>query len=166
MKRIFISLFAAAAICTCFAACKSNTNDKPEASNNNTQSTVSEGAVDINKNNGAVTDRNGIIGDDDTPAEDSRGSLASKAGDAVGDLGQDVGSAVEDIGDGVGSAVEDIGDGVGGAIGDIGDGVGNAADDIGEGAGSAVEDIGNGVGSAAGDMGNSTSRSESSGANR
>ncbi len=166
MKRILISLFAAAAICTCFAACKSNTDDKPEASNNNTQSTVSEGATDVQKNNGSVTDKNGIIGDDDTTDESSRESLASKAGDAVGDMGEDVGSAVEDIGDGVGSAVEDIGDGVGSAIGDIGDGAGNAADDIGEGAGSAIEDIGNGAQSAAGDMGNATSTAESSGSGR
>ena len=166
MKRIAISLLAAAAICTCFAACKNNTNDKPEASNNNTQSTVSEGATDVQKNNGTVTDENGIIGDDDTPAENSRESLASKAGDAVGDMGEDVGSAVEDIGDGVGSAVEDIGDGVGGAIGDVGGGVGNAADDIGEGTGSAIDDIGEGAESAAGGMGNTASGSESSESNR
>ena len=166
MKRTVISILAAAAICTCFAACKNNTDSKPETSNNNTQSTVSEGATDVQKNNGSVTDKNGIIGDDDTPAENSKDSLASKAGDAVGDIGEDVGSAVEDIGDGVVSAVEDIGDGVGGAIGDVGDGVGNAADDIGEGADSTVEDIGNGAQSAAGDMGNTTSGNESSASGR
>ena len=155
MKRLFVSLFASVLICMSFAACKSNTNEQPEASKNNTESTVSQGAADVNKNNGSVTDKNGIIGDDDTPAESSRGSLMSKAGDAVDDIGKDVGSAVEDIGDGVGSAVEDIGDGAGSAIEDIGDGVGQAAGDIGEGAGNAV-----------GDMGNTVSSGESSGSNR
>lgn len=142
MKKTFLAVFAAAAICLGLSGCK--TNDRNVAGNIGSNS----GSPNmIPPSNGMVTDGNGIIGDlDDYVAEpqtngtDNNGNplsnAAKNAGDIAGNVTDNAGKIVSDIADGVGDTVSDIAENVGDTVSDItdhaGDAAENAADNIGD----------------------------------
>ena len=115
MKNAFLIIFAAVGIVTCFASCKTNTNDLP---NNNTY--VNQASNARLPNNGEVTDGNGIIGDSD--------DLVYK----TNKIGNTVNNAVHNAGDIVNNAAHNAGDVVNNTADKIGDTVQNITDNVGD----------------------------------
>ena len=116
MKNKLMMVFAAALLSVCLTGCKGSEENNTAARdgsasvipNANSGYYVSEEPV----NNGIVTDRNGIIGDDDTPRDNKNGSM---------------GKAVENIGDTLDNAADNIGNTASNITSNAGNVVSNAA---------------------------------------
>ena len=132
MKKLIIPVLAVLTTCICLAACKTNGNEQPENSQNNTSAVVSD--VSDNKDgnrtdeatDGKVTDENGIIGDGDNKDN------------AVSDMMDDAVSGAQSIADNAGEGVQSAGE-------VLKNGVENAAEGIREGAENAADNVRDGV---------------------
>ncbi len=130
MKKAIFAVLAAAGMAVSFASCKSNTNDLP----NNTSADRAYQSSNVRMpNNGEVTDRNGIIGDNDDLVVDRYGrtyndrtdtnrvgdtvnNAARNAGDIVNNTARNAGDIVDNIADKTGDTVENIADNVGDTV--------------------------------------------------
>ncbi len=136
MKKTGIVLISIMAACLCLAACKTNTNEQPENSQQNSAVTSSSPVSEVSEisdnnpdtasrqdeaENGTVTDENGIIGD------------GSNQENAVSEIVEDAVSGTESIADnaaeGLQSAGEDLKNGAENAAEGIRDGISNAVSD-------------------------------------
>ena len=101
MKKVFLLILAVVGI-TSFASCKANTNDLP----NNTTAQASNVRL---PNNGEVTDRNGVIGDNDDLVVDKSGKFQNSTTD-MNKIGNTVNNAARNTGDMVNNAAHNAGD--------------------------------------------------------
>ena len=130
MKKAIFAVLAAAGMAVSLASCKSNTNDLP---NNNAADRTYQNSNVRMPNNGEVTDRNGIIGDNDDLVVDRYGrtyndrtdtnrvgdtvnNAARNAGDIVDNTARNAGDIVNNIADKTGDTVENIADNVGDTV--------------------------------------------------
>lgn len=134
MKRLTIAMLSAITVCLFLAACKTNTDEKPESSqlsNPPASSSVVESSVDSETvseavseasrqdeaENGVVTDDNGIIGDGDNSenvmseitedAVSGAQSIADNAGEGLQSAGEDIKNAAENAADNVRDGISD-----------------------------------------------------------
>ncbi len=134
MKKLTIALISAFAVCLSLAACKSNTDDKPENSQQNSpspSSAVIENSVITEEDrddsrqdeaeNGVITDDNGLIGDGDdkdNTLSDIVDDAASGAESIADNAREGLQSAGEDMRNGAENAAEGIRDGISDAVTD------------------------------------------------
>lgn len=137
MKKAIFAVLAAFSIATCFAACKTNTNNLPD--NTVTAPSTSQiPNVDNNERatrlpyNGEVTDGNGIIGDSDDLIIDRDGTTYNNRTDNTNKVGDTINNAAKNAGDTINNAAHNIGDVVDNIADKAGDTVQNAADNIGD----------------------------------
>ncbi len=131
MKNKLMMVFAAALLSVCLTGCKGSEENNTAARdgsasvipNANSGYYVSEEPV----NNGIVTDRNGIIGDDDTPRDNKNGSM----GKAVENIGDTLDNAADNIGNTASNITSNAGNVVSNAASNIGDSISNIADNAG-----------------------------------
>ncbi len=123
MKKVFLLILAVVGI-TSFASCKANTNDLP----NNTTAQASNVRL---PNNGEVTDRNGVIGDNDDLVVDKSGKFQNSTTD-MNKIGNTVNNAARNTGDMVNNAAHNAGDIVNHTADKIGDTVQNITDNVGD----------------------------------
>ena len=127
MKKYIIPLLAVLTTCICLAACKTNGNEQPENSQNNSSAVVSD--VSENKDDtrtdeatdGKVTDENGIIGDGDNKdnaVSDMMDDAVSGAQSIADNAGEGLQSAGEDLKNGVENAADNVRDGVSDLVSD------------------------------------------------
>ncbi len=143
MKRLTIAMLSAITVCLFLAACKTNTDEKPEssqlsnppASSSVVESSVMESSVDSETvseavseasrqdeaENGVVTDDNGIIGDGDN----SENAMSEITEDAVSGAQ----SIADNAGEGLQSAGEDIKNAAENAADNVRDGISDAVSD-------------------------------------
>ncbi len=140
MKKILIAALSLLVICLCLAACKSNSAQQPEGSDNSRNSSAdasqASGKNDSSRTdeapNGVVTDDNGIIGDGD--------NKDNALSDVVDDAVSGAQSIADNAGEGLQSAGEDLKNGAENAAEGIRDGAENAASNIREGVSDLVSD--------------------------
>ncbi len=128
MKKTIITLILIASLCMGLAACKSNSDEKPQNS-----TAVSETAKDKGMdNNGNVTDGNGIIGDkdDDINKGTQPENPVSKVVDGAGSVVSGTESVVENAADKIGDAAENVVSGTESVAENIAEGVGNGVSNV------------------------------------
>ena len=135
MKNKLLIIFAAVMIATCLTACKGSEENRPDM-NGATANELpnAENSYYMSNepvNNGVVTDRNGIIGDED----DRREHPSNPVGNAV----ENIGDTLDNVGDNVGDTVSNITSNAGNMVSNAASNVGNTVSNITDNAGNVVE---------------------------
>lgn len=135
MKNKLLIIFAAALIAMCLTACKGSEENRPDmngATANELPNAESSYYMSNEPvNNGIVTDRNGIIGDEDDRHE--------QPSNPIGNAVENIGDTIDNAGDKVGDTVSNITSNAGNMVSNAASNVGNTVSNITDNAGDVVE---------------------------
>ncbi len=135
MKNKLLIIFTAALLAMCLTACKGNEENRTDMNGSDAgklpNAESSYYMYEEPVNNGIVTDRNGIIGDED----DRREQPSNPIGNAV----ENIGDTMDNVGDKVGDTVSNITSNAGNIVSNVASNVGDTVSNITDNAGDAVE---------------------------